>query len=87
MTEPQYFSMKKLTKLDVRNDKSISWIIKYDILQAEEIYRVCIDETKEYDRYSEEILFMRNFNKDNHPYKQYIFNLHTNKVFYIIKQL
>lgn len=86
MNELSYYPMKKLTIDDIKKDNSISWIIKSDLLESDEVYEVTIED-KEYDRYSEEIIFMRKYNRkrnNKHSIKKFIFNLYSNKVFFTI---
>lgn len=86
MDESLEYPMIKLTRDIIEKDKSISWIIKYDLLESDEVYEVTIED-KEYDRYSEEIIFMRKYNKKRNnkkSIKKFIFNLYSNKVFFAI---
>lgn len=83
MKELEHIPMKEISKEEVMKDNTISWIIKYDMLKCDIIYEVNID-ISQFDRYSEEILFMRKYNKENYPMKKFVFNLYTNKVFFTI---
>lgn len=76
-----------LSRNDILNDKTISWIIKYDLLECETVYELIVPNNLEFTHLSEEIRYMRKFNKKYQPIKKYIFNLHTNRFFFTIKNL
>lgn len=84
MTNPLWYPTKKISHNSIEKNKNISWIIKYDLIKSDTIYKLILPEDIEFTQYSEEIIYIRKFNKENYPYKYYIFNLYTNNIFLII---
>lgn len=75
-----------ISKKQILDDKEISWTIKYDLLNADEVFKVNIDEC-DFNYKSQKIKEIRKFNKENYPIKRYIFNLYSNKMFYTITHI
>jgi hypothetical protein len=76
--------MTLLTKKDIIDDKTISWIIKTELLEIPIVYEIIVDVNKIFTHNSDEVKYMRKYNRENIGISKYIFNLHSNKVFFAI---
>lgn len=87
MEEMHKYPMVAISKDDIMRDKTISWVIKYDLLQAHTIFELNTADLSIYDRYSEHIIYFRRYNRENYPNRKYVFCLHTDRIFYTISTI
>jgi hypothetical protein len=84
MTITPHHTMTPLNNSDIIKDKTISWTIKSELLNNSEICEIIdFDIEQIHESRSDLVKYMRTYNKQNAPYKKYVFMLYYDRIFHI----